>query len=195
MNNNKRTLALAMALVFGITGCATAGDYRYADYGYDDYYDYPGSSHKFTDSAKVLQVKPIYDTVSVNRPETRCWNEQVRHHRPSASDSYTPTIAGAILGGVIGNQFGGGHGKDAMTAAGLLLGGSLGNDYRKNTGRPHSYTTTEKRCETIDNYHETNELVGYNVKYKYRGQQYWTRMPNDPGEYIKVNVTVEPAEY
>ena len=195
MNKNKRTLALAMALAFGATGCATAGNYRHADYAYDDYSDYSSSSHTFTDTAKVLKVKPIYDTVSINRPETRCWNEQVRHHRPSASDSYTPTIAGAILGGVIGNQFGGGRGKDAMTAAGLLLGGSMGNDYRKNSGRHHSYTTTEKRCETIDNYRETTELVGYNVKYKYRGQQYWTRLSNDPGDYIKVNVTVEPADY
>lgn len=40
----------------------------------------------------------------------------------------TDSILGAIIGGVIGNQFGGGHGKDALTAAGALLGGSIGND-------------------------------------------------------------------
>ncbi len=195
MKNSKKTLSLAVAMTIGITGCATAGNYH-SDYIYeDDDSTYASTSHAFNDRAKVLKVNPIYETVSVNKPETRCWNERVRHYKNSRSDSYTPVIAGGILGGAIGNQFGSGRGKDAMTIAGMLLGGSMGNDYRYKHGGQRSYVTTEKRCETVDNYHETTELVGYNVKYKYRGENYWTRMSHDPGEYIKVNVTVEPADY
>jgi hypothetical protein len=43
--------------------------------------------------------------------------------------SYTPIIGGAIIGGLIGNQFGKGSGKTALTAAGVVLGGSIGRDY------------------------------------------------------------------
>ena len=188
---NKKSISLAVVLALGVSGCATAGrydnNYRYLDDAEDSYLD----------EARVIKAKPIYETVSVNNPETRCWNERVRHHRAGSSgnSSYTPTIAGAILGGVVGNQFGGGKGKDAMTVAGMLLGGSIGNDMREQPRRAHSYTTTEKRCETVNNYEERNELVGYNVKYKYNGKNYWTRMSHDPGEYIKVNVSVDPVEF
>ena len=39
--------------------------------------------------------------------------------------SATNEIIGAIFGGAIGNQFGDGDGKDAMTLAGMFLGASL----------------------------------------------------------------------
>lgn len=191
------SLSLAAVVALAVGGCANAGDYRYADYSYaDDVYSTDRVYHSddsYTDQARVLRVKPIYETVSINDPETRCWNEQVRHYRPSQSSSHTPTIAGAILGGVIGNQFGKGKGKDAMTVAGAVLGGSIGNDTRSN-GKGRSYVTTEKRCETVDNYRETTELVGYNVNYQYNGRDYWTRMARDPGDMLRVNVSVAPLE-
>ncbi|MEP1929750.1 MAG: glycine zipper 2TM domain-containing protein [Paracoccaceae bacterium] len=37
------------------------------------------------------------------------------------------TATGAIVGGVIGNQFGGGTGKDILTAGGAVAGGLAGN--------------------------------------------------------------------
>ncbi len=93
-----------------------------------------------------------------------------------------------------GNQFGSGKGKD-VTVAGMLLGGSIGNDYRWKYSAPASFVTTEKRFETVDNYRETTERVGYNVKYHYRGQSYWTRMSRDPGKFIEVNVSVKPVKF
>jgi uncharacterized protein YcfJ len=36
-------------------------------------------------------------------------------------------VAGAVIGGLVGNQFGGGTGKVLMTAAGAVAGGFLGN--------------------------------------------------------------------
>ena len=40
----------------------------------------------------------------------------------------TIVCIGAIFGGAIGNQFGEGDGKDAMTLAGMFLGASLAHD-------------------------------------------------------------------
>jgi len=47
------------------------------------------------------------------------------------------TFGGALIGGAIGNQFGGGSGRDVATVLGALLGGSLANNkhpkYRRKT--------------------------------------------------------------
>lgn len=145
----------------------------------------------FRDRARVLSSQPIYEVVRVNQPEERCWNERVRHPGSYRSNSYTPTIAGAIVGGVVGNQFGHGRGKDVMTAAGALLGGSIGNDLGKKPTR--GYVTTERRCELVDHYREHEELVGYDVTYKYKGKVFHTRTDRDPGKFIKVHVSVAPA--
>jgi uncharacterized protein YcfJ len=42
-------------------------------------------------------------------------------------------VAGAVIGGLIGNQFGGGTGRALMTAAGAVAGGFIGNHlFKKN---------------------------------------------------------------
>lgn len=51
------------------------------------------------------------------------------YYPQSGYRSYTPLIGGAIVGGLIGNQFGKGSGRKALTAAGVILGGSIGRDY------------------------------------------------------------------
>ena len=43
------------------------------------------------------------------------------------TDQTVGTLAGAAAGGLIGNQFGHGSGKDAATVAGVVAGGLLGN--------------------------------------------------------------------
>ena len=149
------------------------------------------AENSFHDKARVLSSEPLYETVRVNHPEERCWNEQVRHRGRARSDSYTPTIAGAIVGGVVGNQFGKGKGKDAMTVAGALLGASVGHDMGKTPGR--SYVTSERRCEVVDHFREHQELVGYQVKYRYQGQIFHTQTRHDPGKFLNVRVSVAPT--
>ena len=52
--------------------------------------------------------------------------KQVR--QGTGNGSATNEIIGAIFGGAIGNQFGEGDDKDAMTLAGMFLGASLAHD-------------------------------------------------------------------
>ena len=108
-------IAVGLISIVLISGCASAGSSTssstgssYGRYHHDrDYYS-ESSSNYFTVKAKVIKVEPVYESITVNDPETRCWKEKV-HHR--GHQSSTPVIAGAILGGVVGNQFGGGSGK------------------------------------------------------------------------------------
>lgn len=60
-----------------------------------------------------------------------------------ASDPQTRTdqkqgasvVAGAVIGGLIGNQFGGGTGRALLTAAGTVAGGFLGNSIFRRTAK------------------------------------------------------------
>jgi len=158
-----------------------------------DYYD-----DSYTDSAKVIKVKPIYETIEVNEPETDCWNERVYHPKHSRHNrNYGGMITGGIIGGLAGHQVGRGHGKDVATVVGTILGAAIGDNIVHDSYRPrhhHRHGHIERRCETIDNYTSRKELVGYRVKYRYKGHTYWTRTDEHPGDYIQVQVDVQPLE-
>jgi uncharacterized protein YcfJ len=150
--------------------------------------------NKYTDTAKVVRVEPIIRTVRVNQPREECYDEQVAV-RTGGYRSATPTIAGGIIGGVLGNQMGSGHGKDLMTIAGVVLGGSIGRDigYRHDPyGR--YVTTTQTRCQLVNDYHEEERVDGYEVTYRYHGEEFVTTMPYHPGKHIKVRVAVHPVK-
>ncbi|MGH8277669.1 MAG: glycine zipper 2TM domain-containing protein, partial [Steroidobacteraceae bacterium] len=58
--------------------------------------------------ATVTNVTPL--TRTVRTPRQACHDEQVTHTRP-AKDQHdvVGTVAGAVVGGLLGNQVGGGH--------------------------------------------------------------------------------------
>ena len=150
------------------------------------------SKHKFGDTARVTHVEPIYRTVRVSTPQRECWQEQQHRSNYNQHKSYTSTIAGSIVGGVVGNQFGGGDGKKIMTVAGALLGGSVGRDLGYKPQRQSNYDTVEQ-CRVVDRYHEEERSDGYRVTYRYKGQSYTTHTQHHPGKRIPVEVSVRPV--
>ena len=64
-----------------------------------------------------LFLTPIKETVKTPRQE--CRNVTVTHRRPVQDENrITGSVLGAVAGGVIGHQFGGGRGKDVATVVG-----------------------------------------------------------------------------
>lgn len=58
-------------------------------------------------------------------------------HKPEAQNSPVGIGVGALIGGVIGNQFGSGDGKTLATVAGAIGGGYVGNEVaKKNQTQP-----------------------------------------------------------
>ena len=54
-------------------------------------------------------------------------------------------VAGAVLGGLVGNQFGGGTGKVLMTAAGAVAGGFIGDRlYKKHAKSEYEKDAAER---------------------------------------------------
>ena len=151
------------------------------------------SGHGFIGKARVIEARPLYETVEVAQPVTHCWTERVTRNNHRHGDYIAP-IAGGIVGGLLGNELGRGRGKTALTVAGTLLGASLGHNYN-NTSHYRQRPTVEhvRRCETIDRYEQEQQLVGYRVEYRYEGKTYYTQTTQHPGKFIRVRVKVSPV--
>ena len=147
---------------------------------------------QFVDYAEVLNVKPMYRTITVNTPRQECWTEQVVHHEEAKND-VGGMILGGLIGGAVGNQFGRGQGKKASIAVGTLLGAGIGQSMSRNNNSGRSYVTNEQRCRTVNDTHQEERIEGYRVKYMYNGTVYHTRTKTDPGERMPVRVSVTPA--
>jgi outer membrane lipoprotein SlyB len=63
----------------------------------------------------------------------------VRTVEHAAKPSGVGVVAGALLGGVLGNQVGGGGGKTLATVAGAAAGGFAGNEVEKRTRKTSTY--------------------------------------------------------
>jgi len=153
------------------------------------------------DTARVVRVEPIVTVVRVSEPRRRCWDEDyvVRHedrgHRRGGTAG--STILGGIIGGAVGNAFGSGKGKDAATVAGVLIGSSIGHDRAVRDGEryggAHEETRSRTRCDVDDAWREEERIEGYDVTYEYMGDRFRTRMSHDPGDELKVWVSVRPV--
>lgn len=159
-----------------------------------------GPGHDF---ARVINSQPIYETVEIEEGREVCRNEQV--HIPQYSQHYdarprseSASVFGAILGGVIGNQFGSGRGRAAATVAGVALGSAIANDNQRQDRYRNRYersiVSTERVCSYEPHIRTERELVGYNVRYDYKGQIGETTTRNQPGSTIRVAIAVTAIE-
>ena len=129
--------------------------------------------------AKVVSATPV--TASVSTPHQECVDgEQVVQPPPSGAGA----VVGAIAGGVIGNQFGHGFGRAAATGAGVIAGSAIGNNVEASANPPVAVPV--RNCRTVNAVE--NRVVGYDVVYEYNGQRYSTRLPEDPGPRLAVDI-------
>lgn len=152
------------------------------------------------DYAKVLEAKPITQTVRVSSPQEECWQEEVVHE-DSKPRSATGAILGGIVGAAVGNELG--HKKSNKrvgAVAGAILGSSIGHNASRNNernsshrGNHHQQVSVEERCRTFNNYHEEERVTGYNVLYRYNGDTYSTVTTKHPGDSLKLRVAITPV--
>ncbi|HEY8010695.1 MAG TPA: glycine zipper 2TM domain-containing protein [Rudaea sp.] len=149
--------------------------------------------------ADVLRVDPIHDPGEVEAPpHQECFDEQAQPPQPPAhADTRTGgTVVGAIIGGVIGNLFGRGDGRKATTAVGAVAGGVVGNNIAsandaRADGAMAPAPPVERHCREVP---AQGRIVAYDVEYRYRGEIYMARLAYDPGDRLRVRVSVTPAE-
>ena len=85
-----------------------------------------------------------------------CGNiESVREIKTRAQGSGVGAVGGAVLGGLLGNQVGGGNGRKLATVAGAVGGAVVGNQVEGNMKATTSY---EVRVRLDDGNHRTFQL-------------------------------------
>ena len=88
----------------------------------------------------------------------------------SGDGSATNELVGALFGGAIGNSFGKGDGKDAMTLFGALMGASLAHDDELAKGPTRTVTV----CDIETRYEESVSKVYSHstISFTAKGKQY-----------------------
>lgn len=175
-------LAFAVASALTLVAPVAFGQDFYARDNFDSRYDsrFDDRRDRRDNFARVIESRPIYDAANA---KTECYNsrtggfEEVRdEHRHRIGKG---AAIGAVAGGVLGHQVDQGGG----TAAGAILGGLLGHHLERRADRHEQSDLDMTRCRTLA---DSGNLQGYEVRYEYRGQEYVTRMNQEPGRRLRV---------
>ena len=158
---------------------------------------------EFEEYARVVRVQPRLE--QVRQPREECRTEYVQapayqQQQQQPQRSAGGAIIGAIAGGILGNQVGGGSGRAAATALGAVAGAAVGDRVGNQTrpyndpqyGSQYPQEQAVRQCRMVDAYQ--SRTVGYDVTYDYRGRSYTSIMNRDPGERVRLRVTVEPEQ-
>ena len=93
-----------------------------------------------------------------------------------ASNEQTHTIAGSVIGGALGHQFGKGDGKKAMTIVGAIVGGMIGGNMGRRLDRNDNRRVSQS-LESTPNYQKvawnnnnTNTQYKFTPVNKYEGK-------------------------
>jgi outer membrane lipoprotein SlyB len=104
-----------------------------------------GSSVQGSTASGYAEPKTVTSTrvAQEESPSRWCANcgniESIRTITTRARGSGLGAAGGAILGGLLGNQVGGGHGRQLATVAGAVGGAVMGNQVEGNMKANHSY--------------------------------------------------------
>ena len=129
--------------------------------------------------AKVVDMQESYTNVVKQVPVESCNVVEVpiyETRRIGGQASTGDTLAGAIIGGVIGNQFGGGKGKDAATVLGAILGADAAN---KKGGRQETVIVGYRQQQQCTTTYQQQQV-------KQRGQNIVTVRSSD-GQQFEFN--------
>ena len=188
---NALQVGIAAALAMGISACNRDAS---ADAGLANAQSSAAAADNGVKYARVVSVDPIRKTV--NNPRQVCHDEAVTHSEPPKDQhQIAGTAIGAVAGGLLGHQVGGGKGKTLATVAGAVAGGYAGKKIQEKRQQPTVTTTTERKCETVND--SSTKVVGYNVRYEYNGVTRTTRMDHDPGDRVQIQegvVSVSDAQ-
>lgn len=223
----KRLIAslFALGLAFGSTAAfAQSGYDRYGDAPYGDGgYGYDGEGETYYDYARVVRVDPVlddgyrtasgygrrcYETTTAGRYERDDYRPGYgrggyddgygrRPYGDSASRSMA-TIAGGVIGAVLGSHVGGGSGRFAATTVGSMVGGIAGREiYDQSQRDRYVRPSTVRVCdpEPVRGGYASSGYGSasvYDVTYEYNGRRYTRRMDYHPGDRVRVRVDVEP---
>ena len=126
---------------------------------------------------RVISSTAVIQQVAV--PHQVCNSAAVVSEAPNSGAG---AVMGALAGGAVGNAVGSGSGRALATMIGLVGGAVVGN----NVEGPRSQLQNVQQCSTQTSYE--NRTMHYDVVYEYADKRYNIQMPNDPGQYVRLQV-------
>ena len=118
--------AAALALVAGLTACATQPGYSDNQYPAQSSYPVQSTQQGYAVPAQPVQIAEFGRVTQIDLVRTA--------EKPRASGA--GAIIGGVAGAVLGNQIGHGFGRSAATAAGAIGGAVVGNNIEGNRAGP-----------------------------------------------------------
>jgi len=148
--------------------------------------------------AQITSVETLTRTVETPREVCEQVVVQLPPEAPTGQGSRDPhrvlgTAAGAIVGGLLGNQVGGGSGKKVATLAGAIGGGLAGREVQERVeARQHAQaaqsqprTTTRQECRTVVDTRQQTE--GYEVTWRHGETVKTSRLEHPPqGDRVRL---------
>lgn len=117
--------AIRTLLCIGALSVAAAGTAHAQSYGPED------EGRRFNDGSRV-----VCDEVEVRRAD-------------GDPNRVGGTAAGAVIGGLVGNQIGSGSGRKLATVGGAVAGGAIGRNVQGNRQEARGDRVVETRCERV----------------------------------------------
>ena len=114
--------------------------------------------------ARVIKVTPVFQTLNASRVEQVCDGES-----PGDADSQLSRVVGAVKH-VLRHE-----GADAAKTPASAVPASARN------------------CRMVKVDREFRRPIAYDVDYTHRGANYRSRMPDDPGNLLRIRVSVMPV--
>jgi len=151
----------------------------------------PGLADRIPDGATgqgvVYTSRAVGRVISVGAPITKNYvigntcthNGTVPQQQQQQQSTLNPgSLAGAVIGGVVGSRFGGGVGKDILTIGGAVVGSAVGSEVYNNSNR------NQQVCQNV---FETR-VVGYSfiAQYQYIQVQGFMRRQPQIGDDVEI---------
>ena len=114
------------------------------------------------DYAQVLNVEPVYQTLRATRTEQQCEPEP-------ASDAEDGSRLSRVVDSV----------KDIFSS-------------KDESAANKADTDSSRNCRIVEVPREFRRPIAYDVDYVYKGTKYRSRVPDDPGNRLRIRVSVTP---
>jgi len=157
----------------------TVDDDRYAPQAA---YDARRRANERLYEANVTSVRAV-----MGQPGQRCWTEREQVTSDNREANVPRAVAGALIGGILGHQIGGGTGRDLATVGGAVAGGAIGA--RSGSNNSGTVSRDVQRCTTTP---ASIRPEFWDVTYTFRGQEHHVQMTTPPGATVTVNRQGEP---
>ncbi|MCV2370850.1 glycine zipper 2TM domain-containing protein [Roseateles oligotrophus] len=150
-------------------------------------------------SASSTLVRVISSTPNLERiTETRqqCGYETQQVLTPPAPNQAGMggtggALLGALAGGLLASQVGKGNGRHVAIAAGSATGALVGKNLAEQSSPTAGYATYKHQqvqvCRPVSV--EREQVRDYTVRYEHQGQEYQVQLPQQPGQWLKLNIS------